>query len=326
MSATSPPSPTSKLHNDIFAQARAGSITAMIQILNERLADAGVRTRAMMADGLLHVLCEATTAEQLDEGELVPRIQRILEGVSPRNIRRAKLYSRLTREQEVLWLDAITQDPDGHLLWSQVISLAQPSLFKRWVEDRQRERSRTKAAEWEAPPQSEAKSQKRVRLGLGVAGLLFLGALGLIVIDRLGWLPQEKVGALSNAALQGPSAGGEKPGNPVETLAQPAAQTAAQSAAQTTATPSVAAQPVAASAKAATEPFVEAVRLAEQTAIAGTKATTKAEWLALAAGWQQAADLMAQVATSDPRYATAQNRVQTYQANSAAALKKAEQF
>ena len=47
--------------NDIAKQARRGSVSAIIQILNEKLADSGVRTRAIFEDGILQLLCEAPT-------------------------------------------------------------------------------------------------------------------------------------------------------------------------------------------------------------------------------------------------------------------------
>lgn len=74
------------------------------------------------------------------------------------------------------------------------------------------------------------------------------------------------------------------------------------------------------------DPFVQAVRLAEQAAEDGKAADTRAEWLALASHWQRASDLMATVPPEDPRYPTAQDRVQAYQANSEAALGEAQKF
>jgi hypothetical protein len=45
--------------NDIIWQARQGSVAAIIQVLNESLVLSGVRTRAVFADGVLQLLCEA---------------------------------------------------------------------------------------------------------------------------------------------------------------------------------------------------------------------------------------------------------------------------
>ncbi len=44
--------------DDIARQARQGSVAAIIQILNDRLAEIGVRTRAVFADGVLQLLCD----------------------------------------------------------------------------------------------------------------------------------------------------------------------------------------------------------------------------------------------------------------------------
>jgi hypothetical protein len=45
--------------DDIAQQARQGSVAAIIQTLNEQLVDVGIRTRAVLADGILQLLCEA---------------------------------------------------------------------------------------------------------------------------------------------------------------------------------------------------------------------------------------------------------------------------
>jgi|GEM_PF-325554 len=60
------------------------------------------------------------------------------------------------------------------------------------------------------------------------------------------------------------------------------------------------------------DPFSEAVRLAEKTSVAGQTAQTSAQWLDIAAKWQQASDLMAVVPSSYSRYQIAQNRMALY--------------
>ncbi|NEP61619.1 MAG: hypothetical protein F6K31_32485, partial [Symploca sp. SIO2G7] len=74
--------------NDVFGQAQDGSVAAIIQILNERLADNGIRTRAVFADNILQLLCEAPTEEQLEKSMVVANIRKILEDIGPRRIRR----------------------------------------------------------------------------------------------------------------------------------------------------------------------------------------------------------------------------------------------
>src|SRR3712207_5753258 len=120
--------------DDIARQARQGSVAAIIQTLNERLADAGVRTRAVFADGVLQLLCEAALPEQLEQSVTVAQIKQILEEISPNNIRRVKINSRIVREQQLLWLEEIMRDPDNQLLWSEEIVLAKPNFFKQLLD------------------------------------------------------------------------------------------------------------------------------------------------------------------------------------------------
>ena len=89
--------------NDIAWQASQGSIAAIIQILNERLANSGVRTRAVFHSGVLQLLCEARTIEKLEKSTLVQKIRQILESIAPRNVHRVNINSRIVREQQLLW-------------------------------------------------------------------------------------------------------------------------------------------------------------------------------------------------------------------------------
>jgi hypothetical protein len=74
------------------------------------------------------------------------------------------------------------------------------------------------------------------------------------------------------------------------------------------------------------DPFVLAVRIAQQSVEDGRDATTAAAWLDLAVRWQRASDLMAEVPPEDERYEIAQDRVQTYAANKTMALEEAERI
>ena len=71
--------------------------------------------------------------------------------------------------------------------------------------------------------------------------------------------------------------------------------------------------------------FARAVRIAEQAAKDGSTAETSSDWLSLAARWQQASDLMAEVPEADERYQIAQDRVSAYKSNSESLLQKARQ-
>ena len=117
--------------DDIAKQAREGSVAAIVQTLNEKLASSGVRTRAVFADGALQLLCEAASPQQLEQSRLVAQVRQILEGIGPRNIRRVTINSRIVRAQQLLWLEELRRDPDHHLLWSEAICLAKPTISKR---------------------------------------------------------------------------------------------------------------------------------------------------------------------------------------------------
>ena len=122
--------------DDIFVQARLGSVAAIIQVLNEKLADRGVRTRAVFVDGLLNLLCEAPTPEQLERSVLVDRLRQILQEISPRNINRVRINSRIVREQQLLWLEEVNRDKENQLLWSEDITLTKPNFFQDKIANR----------------------------------------------------------------------------------------------------------------------------------------------------------------------------------------------
>lgn len=286
--------------DEIALQARQGSISAIIQILNEKLADSGVRTRAMLEGGVLQLLCEAPSPEQLEQTTLVERLRYLLEGISPQKIRRVNINSRIVREQQLLWLDEIQRDPKGQLLWSQEICLKRPNPLKRWQEDRKLSRE---AAAIAPIPKSESRAKSAARhfwRGILVGG----SSLGLLLI-LVGWAVSDWLGyRMPEQFLQSAN---EVPASP-EPAASPAASPVASPVAATASSP---------------DPFVEAVRLAEQAVNAGQTAQSSAEWLELASRWQKAADLMAQVPANDSRYATAQNRTVLYSQNSEAAQQRA---
>lgn len=275
--------------DDIARQARQGSVAAIIQTLNEQLADVGVRTRAVFADGVLQLLCEAASKEQLEPSVLIAQIRQILEGIAPRNIRRVRINSRIVREQQLLWLEEIMRDPEDQLLWSEEIILAKPNLFKRiaqGIKDQQTVPRKT-------PSFTNASShnhrhnkryQRGILNGVGLTLLLIVG--GWFLYDWLGSKVDVKI------TTQSPNSTGES------SLA-PASST--------------------------TDPFVEAVRLAEQASVAGQTVKTSAQWLDLAAKWERASDLMGAVKPNDQRYKMAQDRMKLYRKNSEAAQKQAIQ-
>lgn len=289
--------------NNIVKQAKNGSVAAIIQVLNEKLTDSGVRTRAIFEGNVLQLLCEGQTLEQLEQPVLVERIRYLLEEISPRNVRRVNINSRIVREQQLLWLDEINRDRENQLLWSEEITLKRPSFFKQLMDDwstrdTEPKTDRTKTV----PPKTSSQKQREKRqFWRGLTG----GALASCLLLLAGWVLYTRY-ASENAVV-------------------PASMTSAEAerspsvAANSTNTPQVS------NPSTATDPFAEAVRLAERTSQSSQTATSAAEWLNLAAQWQQASDLMAQVEAQDARYKTAQGRVVDYRKNSEIALQRARQ-
>ena len=275
---------TNSAVNDILGQARQGSVAAIIQILNERLVDSQIRTRAILADGVLQLLCEAPKAEQLDQEKVVGRVQAILEELSPKGIRKVNINSRIVREQQLLWFEEITRDPENQLLWSELIKLKQPHPIARFWRDRQQPKPR---GEILVPDARQRSGQNYFLRGLvgGASLCLLLLLLGWVLKHRLG-ISWAQLDSADQATV-------------VESTPDP---TAAQAS------------------------FTQAVRLAQQAVADGQEAETPAEWLDLAARWQRAADLMAEVPPENENYAIAQDRVVTYQQNSDQALSTAEKL
>ncbi len=272
-----------EITSDVREQAQQGSVAAIIQVLNEDLADTGIRTRAVIADGMLQLLCEAPAAEQLPQGQVVPRIREILNDLAPRHIRRVNICSRLVREQQLLWLEEITREPEKYLLWSEVVILkAPPPLvqIRRLWGDVQQSFNRKGLPKGERIKRRSEERKALLRGIMGGASLCLLLVLG-------GWGLKNRLGIRLSVGA--------------DTIPAPATS------------PQV-------------DPFAQAIRIAEQAAQDGLTADTAAEWLDLAARWQRASDLMAQVPATDGRAATAQDRVEVYRNNSEQALARSRQF
>lgn len=286
--------------DDIAKQARQGSVAAIIQTLNEKLADVGIRVRAVLADGVLQLLCEAARQEQLEQSALVAKIRQILEGIAPRNIRRVKINSRIVREQQLLWLEEITRDPENQLLWSEEIVLAKPNLFKQLAVALKSEKRTLPTKKPPLPKVSPRSIHKRSFFWPGLVGGVSLSILLIII----GWLISDWLEPKLNVLN-------------VRIPAQ-----APNSTAKFSPVPSASSTPV---LSPASDPFVEAVRLAEQAAAAGKTVQTSAQWLDVAAKWERASDLMSAVKPEDPRYKTAQDRMKLYRQFSEVAQKQARQ-
>jgi hypothetical protein len=295
--------------NDIFKQARQGSVAAIIQVLNEKLAGSGVRTRAIFSDGILQLLCEGETVEQLEQAPLTEKIRQILEAIAPRNIRRVNINSRIVREQQLLWLEEISRDPENQLLWSQEIVLKKPGFFKQLASDwsdRSSEPSRSDLTKASVGKSSTFKQREQRQFWRGLAG----GALVSGLLLAAGWYAYNRLNGQPTVDLEASFTPGKDQSPAVTGSSTPPAP------------PQAALPPV---TQPASDPFVNAVRLAEQTSQASQTASSSAEWLSLASQWQKASDWMAEVPAADKRYQTAQNRVVAYQRNREIALQRAQQ-
>ena len=324
--------------DDIARQARQGSVAAIIQMLNEKLADSGVRTRAIFASGVLQLLCEAANVDQLEQSTLVAEIRQILEAIAPRNIRRVNINSRIVREQQLLWLEEISRNPESQLLWSEEITLKKPNIFRRLAEDIKAGKPTQRHAEnFPKPTPMFAREKRQFWRGIvgGASLSLLLLLVGWVFYE---WLSPKLSGQMSAQNPQSPTPSSPEPAtsqSPVAAIPQTvptqspvaAIPQTAPSQSPVAAIPQTAPSqsPVAAIVTAQTaDPFVEAVRLAEQTSAAGKAAKSSAAWLEIAAKWQKASDLMAAVPAVHSRYKLAQDRVVSYRQNRESALREAK--
>jgi hypothetical protein len=293
--------------NDIAWQAHQGSVAAIIQVLNERLVMSGVRTRAIFADGVLQLLCEAATVEQLEQSTLVANIQQILESIAPRNIRKVNINSRIVREEQLLWLEEINRNSENQLLWSQEITLAQPGIFQQLIQD-----FITAYTELGKPILPKAQSFLTNKdKHKGATNKLIIGSVSLCALLFLAGLFDERLGnTIKNLIpLQiSPS---------VKTASEVKSQVSSSAAKKSPAQPAN---------DTSDDTFADAVRLANQASAAGKTATTSTQWLELAARWQRASDLMSQVSPGHSRYQEAQIRTKLYREYSKAAQQEAEKM
>jgi len=282
--------------DDIARQARQGSVAAIIQILNDQLAQVGVRARAVFAEGVLQLLCEAATPQLLEQSSLVDRVREILEGLDPRNIHRVNINSRLVREHQLLWLEEISRDPENQLLWSQQIKLRKPNLFKRFAAARHERQAQggKRALPRMAAPRSMLEPRQFQRGIVGGVSLtvLLLAATAAIYKGLNSQVPNSTAATTQAVVTQSPA-------TPEKNISQQTANSAVDS-------------------------FAQAVRTAEQAATEGKNAQSRQNWLVVAAKWQQASDLMAAVPPNHPRYTTAVNRTALYRQNSDNAQQEAQ--
>ncbi|MCC5642143.1 hypothetical protein LC607_04015 [Nostoc sp. CHAB 5824] len=293
--------------NDIAWQAHQGSVAAIIQLLNEKLAKSGVRTRAIFADGVLQLLCEAARVEQLEQSSLVEQIQQILESIAPRHIRRVNINSRIVREQQLLWLKEIDSDRDNQLLWSQEIALIQPNIVKQLIKDFTEAQAELGKPNFPKTPVSrplvlinKEKHQNQPKTKtLAVAGLCSLLLLSWVVYAQLGNKLKNLMQLETSKSLTRENTNDKKTQTPSPTLNNSFSE------------PS-------------DDPFAISVRIANQASASGKTATTSTQWLEIAAKWQRASDLMGTVPQNHSRYQEAKIRTQLYKKYSEAAQKEAD--
>ncbi|MBD1810779.1 hypothetical protein QUA62_17680 [Microcoleus sp. MON1_C1] len=284
--------------DDIARQAREGSVASIIQILNDELAQVGVRARAVFAEGVLQLLCEAATPQMLEESSLVDRVREILERISPHNIRRVNINSRLVREHQLLWLEEISRDPDNQLLWSQEIKLRKPNLFKRLATAHHERQalSGKRALPRMAIPRSMQQPRQFQR---GIVGGISLTVLLLAAVAAIYKGLNSQVPNSTQATTQAVATAPSSEAKPALKISKETVNSAVDS-------------------------FAQAVRVAEQAATEGKTAQSREDWLVVAAKWQQASDLMAAVPSKHPRYTTALNRTALYRQNSDKAQQEAQ--
>jgi hypothetical protein len=278
--------------SDITKQAHQGNIVALVQVLNSQLAERGIKTRGIFVDGVLQLLCEATQPEQLERSTIVIRIQNILDSISPRNIHRVRINSRLLQRQQLLWFEEINRNPNTQLLWYEDIKLKKPSLPQQLLGIIQDTQFSTQT--WAIPRTTLSDSlhqNQSFQRGL-IGGMIVSLAALLISFGVYQWLSLQT-------------------SNPEETPSTPVATPPPTPAPENQLTDQ--------------EKFTQAVRLAQEAVAAGEVALTRQEWSEIAETWGKAAELMEAVSPDFSRYATAQNRASLYRRNQEVAFEEASQ-
>ncbi len=311
---------------ETFGQARQGSVAAIIQVLNERLADSGIRTRAVVASGMLQLLCEAASPDRLEKTAVVEKVRQILENISPQHIKKVKINSRIVKEEQLLWLEEINKDPENALLWSEIITLNQPFFIQRWIRDRHLKPTGPLFRDITEPEPDQDGFSAKLLGGIGIVALIL--ATGWIFREDISEIQQAQT---DSAQSEEQATSADLPPLPDETLPDEVLPDDERSADTTPPTDTSTTETIAAAqlseptgeSGASADAFAEAVRIAEQASADGRTAASAAEWLDLAARWQKAADLMNQVPPNSDQHTIAKDRVAAYSVNSQTALKKA---
>ena len=307
--------------DNITMQARQGSVAAIIQVLNAKLADSGVRARAVVAQGVLQLLCEADSPQKLDQAFLVEQLRNVLESIRPRYIRRVKVNTRLVSEQQLLWLDEIEDDPDSQLLWTAEFSLSRRSL-RQWMGDLwQGQKMSSSGAVLADTSERERQKRRAWQTLVGVSGLgIFLCLSGWAIYGSF----KDKATRQANTSDQTPSSTAQSSVPDDENGSQLASLNNSLPENKSLGSDILIDGAIDPASATTPDAFAQAVRLAEQAVKDGKSAQTPDEWLDLATRWQRASDLMGLISAEDERYAIAQDRTAVYKQNSLDSLKQAE--
>ncbi|MDT9277483.1 MAG: hypothetical protein P5680_23365 [Limnospira sp. PMC 737.11] len=269
--------------NDLIKQAHQGSVVAIVEVLNYYLAESKVIIRAVFVGGILQLLCEGKQAEYLDKSYLVREIKDVLETIAPRKIRRVSIHSRVFNQHQLLWLEDILDSPDSELLWSENITIKKPHIWAGLP-------GHTSGGLIDSYPSQELVQKQQSSRGILIALISIIVLLIVGVFAFYQWM------SLAVTQLFNSDYTSVKP-TPNQTISDDVLSDE--------------------------ELFKQAVQLAENAVSLGRDAMTDREWLEIAKKWRAAADLMAAVSPSYPRYATAQNRVALYRRNQEIALSEA---
>jgi hypothetical protein len=284
--------------NNIAWQAGQGSVAAIIQILNQKLANSGVRVRAVFVDGVLQLLCEAQIVENLDKSILVPQIQGTLEEIAPRNIYRVNIHSRIVREQQLLWLEEIHRSSENQLIWSEEIYLEKPGILKKFSQNFQQRKSEiTKfnlPKSYNSHPVTSSRSERYKAPWVWLSTILIACALAA------SWGLYTFFSNKSKFPISSENS----------TTIAPTVNTSQNSVDSAT--------------KTSEENFLAAVRIANDATLAGKSAKNKTQWLELAANWQRASQLMDKVQPDYHRYEEAKIRAKLYRQYSGTAQEEAD--
>lgn len=302
--------------NDIAWQAHQGSVAAIIQVLNEKLANSGVRTRAIFDNGVLQLLCEAPSREQLEQSNLVDRVQHILESIAPRNIRRVNINSRIVREQQLLWLEEINRDPENQVIWSQEISLVKPNKIKRFIKsfgEVKVEYKQPKLPKYQYSQVSRInKNQRHPKIFPTRIKIVF----SLFSITLIAWFAHSLLGTeQKHLTLKDAKFSNSIQSWKANIYHSPIISRPTKPAANNPNNLKVA-YPV-------KDPFTNAIRIANKTTSAARKAQTPAQWSEIAQQWRKASELMSAVPEKHSSYNLAQNRTELYKKYSQIAEKEA---